>query len=143
MAIAEQISRISNAADIIKKKAVELGLTKDDTVDSAGVVGLSDVIDIQSRAIDKIVVKDAETIVPGVKDQTISGSQYLSGVQTIKAVSLDIDANNVLKGSTVSVKSNNETVVSVNGSLDVNYYMTGSTAPDSTVGDVGDYFVVI
>lgn len=143
MAIAEQISRISNAADIIKKKAVELGLTKDDTVDSAGVVGLSDVIDIQSRAIDKIVVKDAETIVPGVKDQTISGGQYLSGVQTIKAVSLDIDANNVLKGSTVSVKSNNETVVSVNGSLDVNYYMTGSTAPDSTVGDVGDYFVVI
>jgi hypothetical protein len=143
MAIAEQISRISNAADIIKKKAVELGLTKDDTVDSAGVVGLSDVIDIQSRAIDKIVVKNAETIVPGIKDQTISGGQYLSGTQTIKAVSLDIDANSVLKGSTVSVKSNNETIVSVNGSLDVNYYMTGSTAPDSTVGDVGDYFVVI
>lgn len=143
MAIAEQISRISKAADLIKRKSVDLGLTKDDNIDGAGTVGLSDIIDIQARAIDKITVKDAETIVPGLKDQVISGGQYLSGVQTIKSVSLDIDANNVLKGSTVSVKSDNETIVSVAGGLDVNYYMTGSSVPDSTVGDIGDYFVVI
>lgn len=143
LSVDTQISRISDAANTIKSKSVELGLVKDDSVDTAGVVSNNDTLDIHARAIAKISTKGADTISPGTEDKVIKSGQYLTGAQTIKAVSLDCDGNNVLNGITVNMKSGDTVIDTSTGSLDVNYYMTGSTAPDSTVGDVGDYFVVI
>lgn len=215
--IAEQISRIDDAATVIKNKTVELGLSKDSDTDGVGVVSLEDKIDIQARAISKIEkqtinetvvaqnqeisipkgyydgtgkvvvkipdgnvgtpnitisdgglitatsivgegyvksgqanntkqldVKSAETIVPGTTDKTISAKQYLTGVQTISAVNISADADQIVKGNTVSIMSNGTTVSSVSGNLTVNYYTTGSAVPtENTYGEDGDLYLVI
>ena len=215
--ITEQISRIDDAALIIKKKTVELGLLKDTEIDGGGVVNLDDKIDIQARAISKIEkqninqtvsaqnqeviipkgyhdgtgkviveipdgsigesqivvsdsglikvtstigegyvkggqinntkqldVKNAETIIPGITDKTISARQWITGTQTIKSVGLDIDAEQLVKGNTASIRSNGTTITSISGNLTVNYYTTGSVAPtENTSGDDGDLYLVI
>lgn len=142
--ITEQISRIDDAASTIKKKTVELGLVKDAETDGAGVVSLEDKLDIQARSIANITTKSSETIIPGTSDKTISSEQYLTGVQTIKAVELDIDADQLVKNNTASIKSNGTTVVSVSGNLTVNKYITGSEVPtESTEAEDGDLYLVI
>ena len=44
--ITDQISRLDGAAKIIKQKTVELGLSKNDTLDGAGVISLGDSADV-------------------------------------------------------------------------------------------------
>jgi len=98
----------------------------------------------QANNTKQLDVKNAETIIPGTTDKTISAKQWLAGIQTIKAVGIDIDANQLVKGNTASIKSNGTTVASVSGNLIVNYYTTGSAVPtETTSGDDGDLYLVI
>ena len=60
--------------------------------------------------------KAAATYYPTTSDQTIAAGQYLSGAQTIKAVSQqNLSAGNIKKGVTVYVKNGNGNIYAVTG----------------------------
>lgn len=60
--------------------------------------------------------KAATTYYPTTSDQTIAAGQYLSGAQTIKAVSQqNLVASNIKKGVTVYVKNGNGNIFAVTG----------------------------
>lgn len=140
MSIATQISRLIDAANRIKTKTASLGLKKDDNT----TITASDKLEKQAEAIENIKTENAKTIIPSTSEQTISAGTYLKGDQKIKAVSLDADASKIVTGNTVSIKSDNNTVTEVTGSLVVNKYIIGNTAPDSsTQGNDGDIYLVI
>lgn len=64
--------------------------------------------------------KSAATFKPSTADQTIAASQYLSGAQTISAVTLsNLTAANVANGVTIKVgcASDDDCVASVTGTL--------------------------
>ena len=104
-------------------------ITPDDTYD-----GLSKVT---VGAISKTYVgsgvakKDAATYTPSTRNQTIAASQYLSGAQTIKG-----DAN-LVSGNIISGK----TIFGVPGSVVIQRYYTGSSAPSSSIGSNGDLYL--
>lgn len=140
MSIATQISRLMDAANRIKTKTASLGLKKDDNT----TITTSDKLEKQAEAIENIKSENAKTIIPSTSEQTISAGTYLKGDQKIKAVSLDADASKIVTGNTVSIKSDNNTVTEVTGSLVVNKYIIGNTAPDSsTQGNDGDIYLVV
>lgn len=140
MSIATQISRLMDAANRIKTKTASLGLKKDDNT----TITASDKLEKQAEAIENIKSENAKTIIPSTSEQTISAGTYLKGDQKIKAVSLDADASKIVTGNTVSIKSDNNTVTEVTGSLVVNKYIIGNTAPDSsTQGNDGDIYLVV
>ena len=68
-----------------------------------------------------IASKSAASYNPSTSDQTITGSQYLSGAQTIKAVTYSntLTAANIANGVTVKVgcAADDDCIVSVTGSL--------------------------
>lgn len=67
-----------------------------------------------------IASKTAATYNPSTSDQTINASQYLSGAQTIKAVTVtNLVAANIANGVTVKVgcSADDDCVASVTGSL--------------------------
>ena len=93
--------------------------------------------------------KAAATYYPSTSDQTISAGQYLSGAQTIKAVSQqNLTAANIKKGVTVLIKNGSGNIYSVTGTWEgyvpantdlyyrgtygqygtLNFYTYGSTA---------------
>lgn len=60
--------------------------------------------------------KAAATYYPSTSDQTIAAGQYLSGVQTIKAISQqNLTAANIKKGVTVYVKNGSGNIYAVTG----------------------------
>lgn len=64
-----------------------------------------------------VTTKGATTYYPGTSDQTISASQYLTGTQTIKAVSqTNLEAGNIKSGTTVTISNGNGNIWSVTGS---------------------------
>ena len=76
-----------------------------------------------------IASKAAATIYATTSDQTISAGQYLSGAQTIKALSqTNLAAGNILKGKTITISNGNTNVWSVAGSLAVTSAISFSAA---------------
>lgn len=142
MTIAEQISRITTASNIIKNKTVELGLSKDSTTDGDGLVSVSDLIGVHARAFAKISAKESGTITPGLDDKVIEGFQFLAGDQTIKGVGLDVDSSKIVRDKTVKIMSNGLTVTSITGTLDLNYFTTGTTEPTADYGEDGDMYLM-
>lgn len=66
--------------------------------------------------------KSAATYHPSTADQTVAASQYLSGAQTIKAVTYSgLSASNIVAGATVKIgdADDDDCVVSVQGSVQV------------------------
>lgn len=58
----------------------------------------------------------ATTWTPGTSAQTIASGQYLSGIQTISAISnTNLSASNIKKGTTITIKAGNNTIYSVTG----------------------------
>lgn len=58
----------------------------------------------------------ARTWTPGTSAQTLAAGQYLSGTQTISAVSnTNLSAANIKKGVTITIKGGNNTIYSVTG----------------------------
>ena len=63
-----------------------------------------------------VTTKAAATYYAGTSDQTISANQYLTGAQTIKAVSqTNLEAANIKSGTTVSISNGNGNIWSVTG----------------------------
>lgn len=72
--------------------------------------------------------KAAATYYPTTSDQTIAAGQYLSGAQTIKAVSQqNLTAANIKKGVTVLVKNGSGNIYSVTGTWEG--YVTNTSSP--------------
>lgn len=109
-----------------------------------------------------VTTKAAATITPGTSDQTISSGTYLTGTQTI-AGDADLVAGNIksgvqifgVTGSYAGIDTSDATAAAtdiitgktayvdgrkVEGSLIVQKYYTGSTAPSSSLGNNGDIY---
>lgn len=63
-----------------------------------------------------VTTQGAQTIYPSTSDQTIAASRYLTGAQTIKAVSqTNLAAENIKSGTTISISNGNGNIWSVLG----------------------------
>ena len=88
MAIVTEISRLENAASIIKTKTTELELNKAN-IDGGGVISSSDKLDVQARAINAIDTLNAPTVTLSGSSQTIqSNKKFVKGNITIPAANV-------------------------------------------------------
>ena len=78
-----------------------------------------------------VTTKAAATITPGTSNQTIASGTYLTGTQTISG-DADLVASNII--STANI-------FGVQGSVVINKYYTGSSAPSSSLGSNGDIYL--
>lgn len=90
-----------------------------------------------------VTTKAAATYYPSSTDQSIAASQYMTGVQTIKAVTHNLDASKILSGTTFTIgdSSDADRVASVSGSVVIQHYYTGSSTPSSSLGANGDVYL--
>lgn len=106
-----------------------------------------------------VTTKSAQTYTPGTTNQTIASGTYLTGTQTISG-DADLVAANIKSGvsifnvtgtftsdatATAADILNGETAYvngrEVEGTLIVNKYYTGSSAPSSSLGNNGDIYL--
>lgn len=85
---------------------------------------------IPSSYVQPTYTKAAATYTPGTAAQTISANTYLTGAQTIQG---DED----LVGSNIISTAN---IFGVQGTVVINKYYTGTSAPASTLGSNGDIY---
>ena len=85
---------------------------------------------IPSSYVQPTYTKAAATYTPGTTAQTISANTYLTGAQTIQG---DDD----LVGSNIISTAN---IFGVQGTVVINKYYTGTSAPASTLGSNGDIY---
>lgn len=78
-----------------------------------------------------VTTKAAATITPGTTDQTIASGTYLTGTQTI-AGDADLIGSNIL--STANI-------FGVQGTVVIQKYYTGASAPSSSLGNNGDIYL--
>lgn len=78
-----------------------------------------------------VTTKAAATITPGTTDQTIAAGTYLTGTQTI-AGDADLVGSNII--STANIFGTQGTVV-------IQKYYTGASAPSSSLGNNGDIYL--
>ena len=112
-----------------------------------------------------VTLQGATTYYPTTSDQTINGSRYLTGNQTIKAVSqTNLAAENIKNGTTISISNGNGNIWSVTGTYSgggggggigdllnttaIGAYSTSSTSQTNmnktiTVSSVNDYDLLI
>ena len=77
-----------------------------------------------------ITTKAAATITPGTSNQTIASGTYLTGTQTISG-DANLVGSNIISGISI---------FGVSGSVVINKYYTGSSAPSSSLGNNGDIY---
>lgn len=89
--------------------------------------------------------KAAATITPTKSTQTIASGTYLVGTQTIAAIPdayQDVSGVTAAAGDVVSGKSIvSSTGATVTGTLVIQHYYTGSSAPSSSLGENGDIYL--
>lgn len=89
--------------------------------------------------------KAAATITPTKSTQTIASGTYLTGTQTIAAIPAayqDVTGVTAAAGDVVSGKTIvDSTGATVNGSLVIQHYYTGSSAPSASTGSDGDIYL--
>ena len=91
-----------------------------------------------------VTTKGAATITPTTTSQTIASGTYLTGTQTIAAIPSqykDVSGVTATAGDVVSGKSFVNSTGTVNGSLVIQTYYTGSSAPSSSLGVNGDIYL--
>ena len=91
-----------------------------------------------------VTTKAATTYHPSTSAQTISSGTYLTGNQTISAVTTsNLSASNIVSGVTIKVgdSSDDDCVASVTGNVVLQNYYTGSSAPSSSLGSNGDLYL--
>ena len=77
-----------------------------------------------------VTTKAAATITPGTTNQTISSGTYLTGTQTISG-DANLVGSNIISGTSI---------FGVSGSVVIQKYYTGSSAPSSSLGNNGDIY---
>lgn len=113
---------------------------------SAGYVsaGTAGTITASGSDTEQMSVQAAQTIHPSTSDQTIGSGRYLTGNQTIKAVTVSgLSASNILSGVTVKIgdSTDDDCVTSVSGSVAFQTIYTGSSAPPPSLGVDGDIYI--
>lgn len=113
---------------------------------SAGYVssGTAGTITVSGSNTSQLTTQAAQTIYPSTSDQTVSSGRYLTGTQTIKAVTYSgLSASNILSGVTVKIGDSvdDDRIVAVSGSVTFQTYYTGSSAPSSSLGVNGDIYL--
>lgn len=91
-----------------------------------------------------VTTKGATTYNTSSSDQTISSGTYLTGTQTIKAVTVSgLAANKILSGTTVKIGDANDDdrIANVVGSVEFVTYYTGTGTPSSSLGSDGDIYL--
>lgn len=91
-----------------------------------------------------VTTKAATTYHPSTTAQSISSGTYLTGAQTINAVTTsNLSASNIVSGVTIKVgdSSDDDCVASVTGSVVLQNYYTGSSAPTASLGQDGDLYL--
>lgn len=91
-----------------------------------------------------VTTQAAQTIHPSTSDQMIASGRYLTGNQTIKAVTVSgLSASNVLSGTTVKIgdSTDDDCVTSVSGSVSFQTIYSGSSAPSPSQGVNGDIYI--
>ncbi len=91
-----------------------------------------------------VTTKAATTYHPSTTSQSIAASTYLTGAQTIAAVTTsNLSASNIVSGVTIKVgdSSDDDCVASVTGNVVLQNYYTGSSAPSSSLGSNGDLYL--
>ena len=79
----------------------------------------------------QLTTKAATTYMPGTTNQTIASGTYLTGTQTISG-DANLVASNIISG---------KSIFGVNGSVVINKFYTGSSAPSSSLGSNGDIYL--
>ena len=91
-----------------------------------------------------VTTKAATTYNTSSSDQTIASGTYLTGTQTIKAVTVSgLSADKILSGTTVKIGDANDDdrIASVSGSVTLTTVYTGSSAPSSALGSNNDIYI--
>lgn len=91
-----------------------------------------------------VTTKAATTYHPSTTSQSISSGTYLTGAQTIAAVTTsNLSASNIVSGVTIKVgdSSDDDCVASVTGNVVLQSYYTGSSTPSSSLGQNGDLYL--
>lgn len=91
-----------------------------------------------------VTTKAATTYHPSTTAQFISSGAYLTGTQTIPAVTTsNLSASNIVSGVTIKVgdTSDDDCVASVTGNVVLQNYYTGSSTPSSSLGQNGDLYL--
>lgn len=102
--------------------------------------------DSTTTATQQLTTKSATTYNTSTTDQTISSGQYLTGTQTIKAVTVSgLSADKILSGTTVKVGDANDDdrITSVTGTVTFSTIYTGSSDPSSSTGSNGDIYLKV
>lgn len=113
---------------------------------SAGYVstGTAGAITASGSDTEQMSVQAAQTIHPSTSDQTIASGRYLTGNQTIKAVTVSgLSASNILSGVTVKIgdSTDDDCVASVSGNVSFQTIYIGSGPPSSSLGVDGDIYI--
>lgn len=113
---------------------------------SAGYVssGTAGTVSVSGSNTQQLTTKAAATYNTSSSDQTIASGQYLTGTQTIKAVTYSgLSAGNIAAGVTVKIGDANDDdrIVSVTGTLAFQTIYSGTGAPSSSLGVNGDVYI--
>lgn len=111
---------------------------------SAGYVssGTAGTITVSGSKTQQLTTKGATTYNTSTTDQTIASGTYLTGTQTIKAVTVSgLDASKILSGTTVMVGDSGDAdrIISVSGSVTFSTITTSSSNPSG--GSNGDIWI--
>lgn len=113
---------------------------------SAGYIsaGTSGTVTVSGSNTQQLTTLGATTYNTSTTDQTITSGKYITGTQTIKAVTVSgLSAENIANGVTVKVGDANDDdrIVSVTGTLAFQTIHTGSSTPSSSLGNNGDIYI--
>ena len=113
---------------------------------SAGYVsnGTAGTITVSGSNTSQLTALAATTYNVSSTDQTITSGKYITGTQTIRAVTYSgLSAGNIASGVTVKIgdAGDDDRIASVTGSLSFVTYYTGSGTPSSSLGSNGDIYL--
>ena len=138
---------ISGTSATVSTGTNTLTLTKTVSVTpvvSAGYVSSGTATNSSVSLTASVTTKAATTYHPSTTAQSISSGTYLTGAQTIAAVTTsNLSASNIVSGVTIKVgdSSDDDCVASVTGNVVLQNYYTGSSAPSSSMGSNGDLYL--
>ena len=140
-------STISGTSATVSTGTNTLTLTKTVSVTptvSAGYVSSGTATNSSVSLTASVTTKAAAIYHPSTTAQSIAASTYLTGAQTIAAVTTsNLSASNIISGVTIKVgdSSDDDCVASVTGNVVLQNYYTGNSAPSSSLGSNGDLYL--